>query len=724
MMRTRLSTALALAAAAVALSAPAAAQADPLVKDSWATAVLSTAADLHAVVNPEGANANARFEYITTAAYQANLAASKDGFAGSLKSPPGNDTPIGSGSSDLQFDRHVVGLKASTSYRYRVVVIGSATVFGSVGAIFTQEATASFALPDGRGWEMVSPVDKNGGEIQAAGGNFDGGVLQAAADGGSITYSSASSFISPLGSPGASQYISRRGGTGWGTENVTAPTLAGAYGASPDGVPYQLFSGDLARGLISIPQRCASAPCLRGYSLRTSPGGALAPSAEETDLSFAGANPGFSQVVLSTCAALTADAVEVPGVGGCDPSQANLYRWSGGAPTLINLLPGAPVGTPGAGLAAQANAISTDGSRIYFSLAGNLYLRQGGQTLWVDEAQGGGGSFETASADGSVAFFSKGGDIFRYLAATDTATDLTPGAGVQGVLGASPDGSYLYYLTAAGLFLYRGGTSSKVAATADAGNYPPATGTTRIAANGNLAFLSAATLTEVDAGGLTQVYIYAPATGTLTCASCNPTGARPLGAASIPGAVANGKGAGATQAYKPRALAAAGTRLFFDSRDALVTTDTNSDQDVYQWEAQGTGGCVKAGGCVDLISSGRAKAGASFVDASADGADAFFLTAESLVSTDPGVADVYDARVGGGFGVGQVPIACVSDACQVVPGEPEDPGTGTSFYRTEGNPPLSLPKTKKKKKGHHKKKHGKAQHKGSKPKAHDKREGR
>jgi hypothetical protein len=137
--------------------------------------------------------------------------------------------------------------------------------------------------------------------------------------------------------------------------------------------------------------------------------------------------------------------------------------------------------------------------------------------------------------------------------------------------------------------------------------------------------------------------------------------------------------------YKPRALSADGRRLFFDSRDALVVQDSNKDRDVYQWEAQGTGSCNAPGGCIALISSGQATEGALFLDASEDGADAFFLTDASLVVTDPGVMDVYDARIGGGFPAPVVPIACLGDACQVVPGEPEDPTPGTGFYRGEGN---------------------------------------
>jgi hypothetical protein len=602
----------------------------------------------------------------------------------------------------------------------RCIKTAAALVVAAValGAPAAQGATIS--LPDGRGWEMVSPVDKNGGEIQAPGEIFGGGVLQSAVDGSTITYSSSSSFVGPQASSSASQYISRRTAAGWATENVTTAALAGAFGDKPDGVPYQLFSADLARGLISSPQRCEGTPCPRGFDLRQSSSGALAASVEEPDLGFAGASPDLGHVVLSTCAALTPEATEVPvGSGECDVAETNLYMWSGAGLNLINILPGDVEGAPGATLAAQSAAVSADGSRVYFDVGGNLYLREGGQTTRVDDAAevGGGGEFQTASANGSIAFFTKAGRLYRYGVAGDAVVPLTASGEVEGVLGASADGSYVYYATAAGLLLNHnaGATPITVAAAADATNYPPATGTARVAANGTVAFLSSTPLKGFNNAGYSEAYLYSPAPATLTCASCNPRGMRPIGPATIPGAFANGTGATSTDVYKPRALSADGTRLFFDSRDALVGEDSNADQDVYEWEAQGTGSCAKPSGCIALISSGRSTEGASFVDASVDGSDAFFLTDGSLVPTDPGLVDLYNARVGGGFPSPTPPIACFADACQGVPGEPEDLTPGTAYFRPEGNVPVSHPKVKKKhhRKGHHRKRHHKKHRKSS-----------
>ncbi len=567
---------------------------------------------------------------------------------------------------------------------------------------------AALELLDDRGWEMVSPVEKNGGEIQGFGAIAGGGFLQAAANGDSATFSSTSSFgAGAKGAPVASQYIARRGAGSWTTENVTLPTLSGAYGEDPVGVPYRLLSGDLARGLVFNGRRCDEAEeCLRSYSLRVSAGGALTLSPEEPDLLFAGASPDLRHVILSTCAALTPGAMEVPEGEGCDPDTPNLYDWSNGQLRLINLLPHV-LSTSGAALAAPAGAVSSDASRVYWRdlETGNLMLAEGSITKQVDDEAGSDGSFEAATPDGSIALFTAAGHLYRDSAVTDSSTDLTPAGGVLGVLGASETAVHVYYQSTAGLQLWYAGTTTQIAPGADAtdpSNFPPATGAARVSADGTrLAFVSEASLTgydntDQDTGEPdSQVFLYDATAnggaGSLTCVSCNPSGVQPIGPSSIPGAIANGKGPLATQAYKPRALVAGGRRVFFDSLDALVTQDTNNDDDVYEWEAQGTGTCTQPGGCVNLISSGRSEDGASFVDASEGGRDVFFLTDGSLVPSDPlGTFDLYDAREGGGFPIPEDPIPCEGDACQPLPSPPEDPTPGTQVP-TPGNPPVRFP---------------------------------
>jgi hypothetical protein len=763
--------ALAVGLALAAAPSAAAAAGAPQVDAAWTTEVSAASASFHGEVNPEGESTTYRFEYLTDAAYQANPPGER--FAGAARAPVTSSCPssgcAGSGTSTVTVSQHASALRSATLYHYRLSATnaeGTNTAetngAGSPLTFTTQGPGGAFALPDARGWELVSPPEKNGGAIQGPERNHGGGVLQAAAGGpGEITYSSASSFggYEAQGAPQASQYISRRTGSGWATQNITAPTLSGAYGNDPNGVPYQLFSGDLARGLLLNGLHCrgegtncpVDAPVLEGsgappgyqdYYLRDDEAGSfqallseandglLTLSPEHFDLALAGASPDLRHVVLSTCAKLTADATEVPsGGGGCEASEPNLYEWSGGGLGLVNLLPGESQGTPGAKLAAQGGAVSEDGQRVYFADAGNLYLRR--DATQPQSALGGGGEcteparactievnagaqFQTATPNGAIAFYLKAEHLYRYEAATNTATDLTPAGGVEGVLGASADGSHVYYQSnggillppiSPGIFLWHEGAVTRVAPGAEAAqpsDYPPTTGTARVSADGKtLLFLSKEKLTGYDNADATtglpdsEVYLYSA--GALTCVSCNPTGERPIGPSSIPGAYANGTEAALvpgqilTDSYKPHALSANAHRVFFTSQDALVPLDTDRASDVYEWEAQGEGSCTKPGGCLSLISSGQGSEGASFIDASQSGEDAYFLTSASLVGADPGSADVYDARVGGGFAEPTPPIPCEGDACAPLPSPPEDPTVGTTIPGP-GNPPVHFPK--------------------------------
>jgi hypothetical protein len=714
----------------------------PSLGGVWASAVFSSSARLHAEINPNGRSSSYHFDYITKAAYDANVAASRDPFTGTLRSPSITDANIGAGGGFVSALQLLSTLQADTVYRYRLVtrnVDGTTTSPTLTFTTFPQTSLAtdacsnrdiraqqgvSILLPDCRGWEMVSPIDKNGGQVDPPGALADGGVLQAAAQGGTVTYSSAASFAGGAGAPPASQYIATRTGSGWGTQNITVPIFSGSYDTVDGGAPYRLFSGDLARGLLLNGKRCrseASAGCpvanpqlsgtdapagFQNYYLRTTAGGGfeslLGPTdvtglvSSDFELTLAGASADLLHVILSTCARLTAGATD-----GCGANEENLYRWSGGSIALINT-------TPDAQLAAQSGAVSTNGSRVYWRdlASGNLFQGLGAGARQADLGAGGGGRFETASADGSIAYYTKDDDIWRYNATGDTSVRLTSTFDVDGVLGASSSGSHLYFLTTTGLFLCSNAATAtadqcdaatRVANAADASNYPAASGTARVSVDGTkLLFMSTTPLRTYDGNTFdntdlntrapdSQVYLYDTSGARLTCVSCNPSFGRPIGASSIPGATENGSDSDATVSYKPRALSADGQRVYFDSDDALVLSDTNADTDAYQWESQGSGSCTRPAGCIALISSGRATDGSIFVDASADGSDAFFVTGDSLVNGDPGSEDLYIARIGGGFPVPSPPIPCNGDACQVLPPEPVDP-TLTTLLPGPGNP--------------------------------------
>lgn len=705
----------------------------PQITASWVKSVTATGAQMWMTVSPNGSATSAYFEFISEAAFQANPPG--DRFAGAGKTTVAK---IGPGGTLDVSPTLVATLPNATVFHYRPVAENSAgqTVGdGPLEHVFvTKAAGSTLPLPDNRAWEMVSPVDKGGGAVAAPEELFGGGDLQAAAGSGAITYGSGTAFGQVAGAPPVSQYVSRRQSSGWVTEAVSPVLQSGAYGDRPDGAPYRVFSEDLSRGLLFGGLACrgglegcpspnqplpgSGAPAgYMAYYLRE--GGQFSSllgaagvahsslSPAELEVSFAAATPDLTHVVLSSCAKLTADATEVPGgPGQCDPEAQNLYETSAGGLEAVNLLPGETLSTPGAALAAPIGAVSSDGSRIYWTVGGNLYLREGAQSLAVDGGLGGGGAFQIASADGSVAFFTKAGHLYRFTAAGKAATDLTPAGGVLGVLGASADGGYVYFQDAAGLELWHGSATTPVAEngpeTTLASDYPPDSATARVSPDGlHLAFLSKAALSEfdnIDANTKqpdAELYVYAAAAGggpSLICASCNPTGERPEGSAAIPGVLVNGS----TRAYRPRALSADGSRLFFESGDGISDKDTNGRTDVYEWEANGAGGCASVFGCVAPISS-VVNSGGRFIDASADGTDVFFLTSDSLVrELDVGSIDVYDARVNGGLPEPEGEIICIGDNCQPLPSEPEDPTPGT-LAPNPGNPPLHVFGPKKKK---------------------------
>ena len=188
----------------------------------------------HARIDTGGVSSFYRFDYIAEAAYLANQQAGGSGFAGAGRVP----VPDGFAGkeADTKLTSPVSGLQQETAYRYRVVVRNAeGTATGPERRLETQGPGGALVLLDGRGWEMVSPVEKNGGGIEGPEAVAGGGVFQAAAQGGATTFSSVASFGPGAGgAPVGSQYVSRRGAGGWTVENVTPPST---HEEEPDGVP-------------------------------------------------------------------------------------------------------------------------------------------------------------------------------------------------------------------------------------------------------------------------------------------------------------------------------------------------------------------------------------------------------------------------------------------------------------------------------------------------------
>ncbi len=332
------------------------------------------------------------------------------------------------------------------------------------------------------------------------------------------------------------------------------------------------------------------------------------------------------------------------------------------------------------------------------------------------------------SSDGSEVFFLENHDLYVTDIDSGTQTDLTADHGASESTGGvqelvsdvSKDGSYVYFVATSVLAnasgAVSGGDNLYMAHDTGSGwstryivtlspedekdwfqrSTPTRKGepdlsaiTSRVSPNGRyLAFMSNRPLTGYDnVDALSgqpdeEVYLYDANTSHLVCASCDPTGARPVGvldevmgeekklvvdsnevwsrqgehvsdpwlAGSIP---AWDHDLGGGSEYQPRYLSNGG-RLFFDSPDALVPQATNGVEDVYEYEPVGEGDCTSAlptfsersGGCVGLISSGTASEESAFFDASEDGDDVFFITASKLTSADyDNGYDVYDAHV-------------------------------------------------------------------------------
>jgi hypothetical protein len=654
--------------------------------------------------------------------------------------------------------------------RHAVMIVATAIM----GLFCTAAANAS--LPDGRAWEMVSPLGKNGGDIRGINGDNGGGVVQAAPNGNRLTYVSLASFGDTKGAPVGSQYVSGRNvGEGWLTWNISTALNSQTYPLGGAGTPYDAFSMDLTGGLllngtggyqvehpVESPPLVESAPAgYQNYYLTSFAEGGLEEGitrplltsvptqpASIFNLNLVGETKDLSHIVVTSRAALAPGAVEEEG-------KSNLYEWSNGRFETLNIRSdGTPDSTREPFLGSdggQEHTVSDDGSRVIWTGSPSppaegraLYVREGigtsqPTTIQVDASQGGAdsggyGEFLTANADDSRIFFADTekltgdstaadqgslGDLYEFDVNSGRLSDLTidhtdeKGARVQGILGASEDGSYVYFVAngvlAAGaspgtcrlagapanaicnLYVWHNGTIKFIAtlSTKDQNtgfNYIGVAfdwdskirlRTARVTPDGtHVVFMSLQSLTnynnEIRGGGscgasaineplpalCEEVYTYDADTARLECVSCNPTGVRPAGPSGIPGGTDFETG---KAFYQSRVLSDNGDRVFFDSVDSLSDQDVNDKEDVYEFED----------GRIYLLSGGRGAGRSSFVDASTDGDDAFFITRDELVGEDTDqLVDVYDARAphaageAVGFQPPSLPESCNGEDCR------------------------------------------------------------
>jgi hypothetical protein len=390
------------------------------------------------------------------------------------------------------------------------------------------------------------------------------------------------------------------------------------------------------------------------------------------------------------------------------------------------------------------NVISNDGGRIYWTdlHTGVVYLRVGGSSTTQVSGGAGAARYWTSADDGRYAFYTEaegeGEGLYRFDADTGINDQLDAPAGhVLGVVGSSEDGGNVYFVaegvlsgeSSAGispeagqpnLYLQRNGGEPVFIATlspqdgsamepffssrnedvGEYGDWQPALSnrTAEVSADGGgVVFMSRLSLPVAGfpAGyptdGADEVYMFDATANRLFCVSCSSSGEPGDASGFLPISWAD--------TYIPKWISEDGDQVFFDSSAPLVPQDTNSHQDVYEWEREGTSGCPEGrganGGCISLLSGGTSNANSWFVGASANGSDVFVVTRAQLVPEDQnGAYDLYDVRVGGVRPVS--PPACTGSGCQGVPAPPPTFATPPSVtFHGVGNLPSATPSTQK-----------------------------
>ena len=565
-------------------------------------------------------------------------------------------------------------------------------------------------------------------------------TFQAAADGNGIAFVASPTVGGNIsqGFGGGNEYLARRSTSGW-TDSVLSPEATSSV--------FQAFSPDLTKAFVnSVEPMSPAAPGFGEplgfsgsydvlYTMGTDDSGfapffSARPPYRSTNafgtagpisqpsvgpnagrrfyhvgyLAFEGASADDSHLLFAANDALTGVSEGRPAAEGGSGSEFeqenNLYESVNGQLRLVNVLPNGTTHANAAfgGVEEFGNlhkkrnildhAISADGTRIFWTdlSTGHIYMREGGARTVEVSPQG---TYQTATSDGSVVFYTNG-DLYAYDTENSQRLDITPGVDVEKVMGASENGEYVYYVTAANeLMLWHDGVSHAIADASPA--------LSEVTPDGHsIVFMVNEYVNQTQS----HVEVYDAVTGTLYCATCTSSGK--LGMLSM---------TNSANVYQPRWISADGSRVFFVTVEGLVPQDTNDVQDVYEWERPGSGECTESGGCVYLLSGGTSPAHSSFLDASENGNDVFIATRASLVGSDEDdLFDVYDV------GVRSPPVAppaCTGTGCQGVPNPQPIFATPSSVtFEGVGNFAAPVKETKakakaKKKKPKHKKKKGK-----------------
>jgi hypothetical protein len=412
--------------------------------------------------------------------------------------------------------------------------------------------------------------------------------------------------------------------------------------------------------------------------------------------------------------------------GGNGPLVNELYARVGGEKTLAISEPALPPGEQCSGSCATAahkegifQGASQDGSKVFFLTEQPLLNEDenASMDLYMAELRGEG----------------TGATIGKLVQVSHNAVTPAEPAEVQGVVRVSSDGSRVYFVARGALagpnaesksptegednlYVYEpdpahpGQYRTVFVATlssSDSEDWGQSDGHPAQAADSDgrfLLFRSRANLTGDAPNEKPQLYRYDAESEELVRVSiAQPATLHEDGATAFISMKAPNYTQYARLSPQPLSISADGAYVFFESEAGLTPAAINETllqggkghaNNVYEWEADGKGGCEEARGCLSLLSDGKDIASeekqhlVTFVGTDPSGADAFFTTADSLTPSDTDTAtDIYDARINGGFPAPVHPIPCAeSKTCQgPQSAPPSEPTADSSTFSGAGN---------------------------------------
>ncbi len=347
----------------------------PVVESGGESAanVITTAADLTAEIATGYLETDYQVEYGITPEY-------------GLRAPTPEATLAAAGGTQ-RVVVHVESLQPNTTYYFRLVATNAlGTVTASAATFTTYPPGEAFSLPDNRVYELVSPPNKNGGEV---GGEQEAWALppsalgESSASGGAITYASFTSFGDAQSAELATQYLSTRGPSGWTTHGISPPA-APANNFSLEVEKFRIFTSELTAWVFAWPHPplTEGAPpeiesLFRGetgsgaYQL-INDGTPRDAGSKSYSVEMVGASSDLRHVVFEADEAFTTGA----------PTGAwSVYEWTPGAPLrLVSVLPG-----PGEVAAASAHGAGGEGNFNRGNMLPNLVSADGSRIFWTTQ---------------------------------------------------------------------------------------------------------------------------------------------------------------------------------------------------------------------------------------------------------------------------------------------------------------------------------------------------